>query len=88
VRAIASCDAEEIDEAVRALAAVGFGIDLPAERFEAWEVVVKQHAVEVGNIDPQPATLAALAKRQIVLFLEIDHFDAAAGAIHFDVQLL
>jgi hypothetical protein len=88
VSAIAASDAEEIDEAVGALTAVVFGIHLAAQRFEAWEVVVKQHAVEVGNIDPQAATLAALAKRQIVLFLEIDHFDAAAGAIHFDVQLL
>jgi hypothetical protein len=48
---------------------------------------VEEGAVEVRDVDPQSSTLAALAKRLIVS-REIDHLDAAAGAIHCLSQLL
>ena len=42
---------------------------------------MKQHTVQVGDINPKSAALTALAKRMVVSF-ENNHLNVAARAIH------
>ena len=57
------------------------GVTLPAQALQAREVVMEQHPVEVGHVNPQAPALLALSDRRSIP-LEIGHLDVTAGAIH------
>src|ERR1700737_207161 len=84
VLAMPAIDADEIDLALGALTGQRLGIDSAAQALESRKVVVQQDPVQVRDVDPQSATLAALAYRGSLPF-ELGHLDVTTGAIHQNI---
>ena len=75
-------DGEETDVVDGALACVGVRVGTPAHSLQRRQSCVQQDSIQIGNVEPETAALAAAEEDAIFSLGELDHLDGVTRAIH------